>query len=51
MKCKNIKIPLEDAVLIAKLMRECGMDKEADKCNPNWRMDLLSMVESKNKKD
>jgi len=47
---KKIKIPLEDAVLIAKLMRECGADKEADRNNPNWRTDLTSMVGTKSRR-
>jgi len=42
----NKKISLEDAVTFASLMRECGEDKEADKSNPNWRMDLLSIVKA-----
>ena len=37
-------ISIEDANLFAKLMKEAGLDKEADRNNPNWRMDLLAMV-------
>lgn len=44
---KKVKMSIEDAVLFAKLMKESGLNKKADVCNPNWRMDLLGMVSSK----
>jgi len=45
---RKVKISIEDAALFAKLMKEAGLDKQADNNNPNWRMDLLRMVK-KNK--
>lgn len=44
---KKPKISIEDVALIAKLMKESELDKKADICNPNWRMDLLGMVSDK----
>ena len=42
------KISIEDANLFAKLVKEAELDEEADRNNPNWRMDLLGMVRNKN---
>ena len=44
---KKVKISIEDAALFAHLMKESGLDKKADICNPNWKMDLLGMVKDK----
>lgn len=44
------KISREDAVLFANLMKEAGLDKQADRNNPDWRMDLLDMVKKEKKK-